>query len=240
MYPTASMACSTAGCIGYGIEMRRDFVVKVTHDGKPLAGVSVLVTTFGGEENGHESFSGISVSDGTVRVTGLAAGAYWLDAEFFGVAAGMQCFHIANRASRKAKRKVEYQWGDLVPATRQIAGTLIDFVPADQGGTPLWNLLHSAKVPIGEAKLKVQDPLTGAVYSTVSDVDGRFSFARIPDGLYVLHVSAGTVSGARQYESTDMLIRLSDHAKWGTFLLVWRQPGNGSCGGASLEFENPT
>lgn len=219
--------------------MRRDFVVTVTHGGKPLSGVGVLVTTFGGEKDGRESFSGITISDGTVRVRGLAAGEYWLSAEFFGIAAGMQCFHIANRTSRKAKRTVRYEWGDLVPAARQIAGLLIDSVPADQGGTPIWNLLHSVKVPIGEAKLKVQDTLTGVAYSTVSDVDGHFSFARIPDGLYVLHVSAGTVSGGRQYESTDMLIRLSDRARWGTFVLVWRQPENGSCGGASLEFQNP-
>jgi len=219
--------------------MRRDFVVKVTHGDKPLAGVTVVITAFGAEKTGHESFSGITASDGTARITGLAAGEYWLDAEFFGIAAGVQCFHIADRTSRKAKRKVEYEWGDLVPATRQIAGTLIDSVPAGQGGTPTWNLLHSVNVPIGEAKLKLQDPLTSAVYSTVSDADGHFSFDRIPDALYVLHVPAGTISGGRQYESTDVLIRLSGRARSGTFLLVWRQPENGSCGGASLEFQSP-
>jgi len=236
LYPTAPRACSMVGCINNGVEMRPDFVVKVTHDGKPLARVSVVVRN----GSGHGSFSGITVSDGTVHVTGLAAGEYWLETEFFGIDADVQCFHIANRTSRKAKRKVEYEWGDFVPATRQMAGRLIDIVPASPGGTPIWNLLHSVNVPIDGAKLRVQDPFSGAIYSTVSDVDGHFSFSQIPDGLYVFHVPAGTIPSGRQYESTDVLIRLSDRARWGTFEVVWRLPENGSCGGASLEFQNPT
>jgi len=31
-----------ASCLGNGLEMRRDFVVSVTHGGKPLTGVTVL------------------------------------------------------------------------------------------------------------------------------------------------------------------------------------------------------
>jgi hypothetical protein len=223
-------------CSGNGVEMRGAFIVKVTHSGKRLPGVRVVVTTFGQGENGNKLFSGITSSDGTVRIL-LPAGTYWLDAELLGITAGTQCFHIGDHASRKAKRKIEYEWGDEVPATRQMAGTLIDSRPSDSYGSRLENFLHPVRVPIGNAKLKLQDPLTDAVYTAVSDSDGHFLFDRIPEGIYVLHVTVGTTSDGREDGATDVLIRLSDAAKWGAFQVVWSSPGYGSCGGASLEFE---
>jgi Carboxypeptidase regulatory-like domain len=224
-----------ASCSGNGVEMRGAFIVKVTHNSRRLPGVSVVVTTFGQGENGNKLFSGITSSDGTVRIL-LPAGTYWLDAKLLGITAGTQCFHISDHASRKAKRKIEYEWGDEVPATRRMAGILIDSRPADSYGSRLENFLHTVDVPIGGAKLKLQNPLTGAVYTAVSDSDGNFSFNGIPGGVYVLHVMAGTTSGGHEYEATDVLIRLSDTAKSGAFQVVWSQPGYGSCGGASLEF----
>jgi hypothetical protein len=43
--PNPAFACSAVACIGGGPEMRGDFLVVVKHDGKPLPGVSVRVTS---------------------------------------------------------------------------------------------------------------------------------------------------------------------------------------------------
>jgi hypothetical protein len=193
-FPIPSVACSLIGCAGNGIEMRRNFVVHITHQDRALSGVSVHVRRFGGENNDTELFSGMTSSDGTVQVDDLPPGEYWLDAELLGISAGSECFHIGPSASRKAKKQLTYEWGDLAPAVRRIAGRLVDNQPG-QEGTPIWNLIHRVDVPIAEAKLKLEDPRTGAVYTTTSDVDGHFAFAGKADGIYVLHVDAGIAPG---------------------------------------------
>ena len=132
-----------------------------------------------------------------------------------------------------------YDWGDMAPATHQMAGRLIDNQPG-QGGSPIWNLLHRVDVPIRDARQKLQDPLTSVIYTTVSDSDGQFSFSGIPNGIYVLHIEAGTAPGEREYQSTDLLIRLTDNAKRDTLLLARQEGGGGSCGDTSLELRNPS
>ena len=64
-------------------------------------------------------------------------GDYWLDASFLGVNAAYFCFHVSERPSRKAKRRMRYDWGDLAPATRQLAGKLVDSQPGT-GESPIW------------------------------------------------------------------------------------------------------
>jgi hypothetical protein len=236
-FPTPSIACSLAGCLGNGVEVHRSFQVHISHDNKPLKGVTVEVRSFGGENNGTNLFSGMTASDGTVHIGSLPSGTYWLDAELLGITAGIQCFHVGSSASRKAKKQLTYEWGDLAPATRQIAGRLIDNQPG-QGGTPIWNLLHRVDVPIGDAKLNLQNPLTSAAYTTVSNSDGEFSFRGIPNGIYVLHIDAGIAQGDREYRSTDLLIRLSDTAKRGTLLLARQEDSGTSCGDTSLKLLN--
>ncbi len=226
-----SNACSAASCLDRGVEMRRDFAVKVTHDGRPLPGVTVQVTS-----DGSERFSGLTLTDGTVRVTGLPPGDYWLNAEFLGIGAGYQCFHVSDRPSGKSKRKLTYDWGDEPPATRRIAGRLIDDQPG-KGGTPLWNLVHRVNVPIRGAALKLQNPLTGATYNMDSDSDGAFAFDGIPEGTYVLHIAGGGTE-SREYDPTDLLIELSPSASRNTLLLTRREAGGGSCGGTSLDLQN--
>jgi hypothetical protein len=231
--PASTVACSAIGCDLNGLELQRTFVVAVMHAGKPLRGVSVRVT----DNAGKELFSAVTAADGRVRLQGFVSGQYWLEAELLGVFAGTECFHIAAHKSTKAKKTVKYDWGDFAPATRQIAGRLIDNQPG-QDGTPIWNLLHPIDVPISNAALKLQDPLSGAVYSTVSDFDGHFSFGGIPKGVYVLHIDAGTALGDREYQSTDLLIRLSDAAERETLLLARQNGGAGSCGDTSLALMN--
>jgi hypothetical protein len=125
----------------------------------------------------------------------------------------------------------------MPPAVRQAEGRLVDSQPG-KGGTPLENLLHRVNVPIAEAKLELRPPVAGTVYTTVSDADGHFAFDRVRDGIYVLHIDAGTASGNRAFDLTDLLVRFSGTAKRSTLLLTRREPGGGSCGGTSLEIED--
>ncbi len=184
-----SNACSLAGCLNHGVEANQYFTVMVKHDGKPLAGVLVEIT---GE--GKEQFSGLTPTDGKIRLN-LSPGHYWIKAELLGISVAYDCFHINQRSSKSAKRKFNYEWGDLAPATRRIAGKLIDSQPR-KDGTPLWNLLHRIDVPITGAALKLQDPVTGSAYTTMSDSSGGFVFDSIPPTTYVLHIEGG-VAGDR-------------------------------------------
>jgi hypothetical protein len=215
--------------------MGRHFIVRVTHGGKPLPGVSVWIAS--NAQGEHRSFSSETTSDGTANIADLPPGEYWLTAELLGITAGSECFYVGLRETKKAKDTVSYNWGDLAPAVKQLAGRLIDSQPG-QGGTPLQNQLHPVEVPISKAKLKLQDPFNGQVNSTLSDSNGHFSFQGLPEGTYVLHIEAGTESGARDYDSTDLLIRLSSTAKQGSLVLRRREGFPGSCGGTSLELQN--
>jgi Carboxypeptidase regulatory-like domain len=236
-FSTPLLACSTAGCAGDGIEMRRTFVVDIAFAGKPLPGVAVEVRGFGGAKNDSKLFSSVTALNGKVNVGELPPGNYWLYTDFLGISAGSQCFHVAPSSSRSAKKRVDYEWGDLAPGVRRMAGQLVDLQPG-HGDSPIMNLIHRVDVPIAHAKMKLQNPVTAAVYTTESDAEGHFTFGQIPPGTYVLHVEGGTVTNGRDYESTDLLVALGDTAKSDTLLLSRREAGGGSCGGTELELRN--
>lgn len=223
-------ACSLAGCINRGIEMRSDFTVKIRHADTPLSGATVEITGPQGS-GGEKKITVITGDDGIARINKLVPGDYWLNAEYLDIGAAYRCFHVNNSASRKAKRKLTYDWGDEALAARRIAGKLVDSQPG-KGGTPLWNLLHRADVPIVAANLSLQNATTKVVYQTMSDANGAFAFDGVPSGTYVLHIDAGA-----DYEASDHLIRLDPTAKPGSLLLKHREAGAGSCGGTGLELQ---
>lgn len=226
-----------AGCVGDGVEMRRAFVVDITFGGKPLPGVAVEVRGFGGEKNNVKLFSSVTAPNGKVNVVELPPGNYWLNTEFLGISAGGQCFHVAPGSSHSAKKRIAYEWGDFAPGVRRMDGRLVDSQPG-HGDTPIMNLVHRVDVPIVHAQMKLQNPVTAAVYSTESDADGHFTFGDIPPGTYVLQVEGGTVANGRDYESTDLLVALRDTAKRDALLLSRREAGGSSCGGTYLELRN--
>ena len=231
--PRPSVGCSVAGCVGNGVEMRRDFAVKVSHDGRPLQGVSVWVTrTTGGETSNVPPL--VTASDGLVRVRDLPPGEYWLSTDLLGISAGIQCFQVKAHSTRKARKALNYDWGDLSPATKLIAGKLITSGPG-QGGTPLWNELHRVELPIADAKFKLEDPVSRSAFNTQSDANGHFEFGAVPEGIYVLHVSGGKTVDGHYYDSADLLIRASASAKGRSLVLTQRNAGGGSCGGVALE-----
>lgn len=223
-------ACSMAGCTNNGQETRPTFTITVTHRDRPLSGVNFHITAMGAEQ-----FSGVTEENGTVRIEGLAPGDYWLAGDMLGTGVVYTCFHVASRPSRKAKRKLSYTWGDEAPATAKIAGILFDVHPG-KGGTPLWNLIHPVDVPIVGADLKLQDPITHAVYLSSTNPEGKFSFDGTPFGTYVLHIESGA-AGNRAYDVTDQLITFDASATRNWLVFKRRDPSGGSCGGAELELQ---
>ena len=230
-------ACSFASCLSSGIEMRRDFVVKIKHADKPLPGATVEIK--GLQDNSRKRFSSTTAKDGSVHITNLAPGDYWLNAEFLGITAAYHCFHVTEVPSRKAKHALAFNWGDEAPATRRFAGKLVDSQPS-KGGTPIWNLLHRIDVPIVGARLKLQNAIADAAYSATSDTNGTFAFDGIPNGIYVLHIDGGKAPPDREYETSDLLIVLDPSAKRNLLLLRRSEPSGGSCGGTSLELQDST
>jgi hypothetical protein len=210
-------ACSMASCLNDGIEMQPDFVVAVTHDEAPLAGVSVKVRSFSGEEP-RVWFSGVTDKHGNAHVTNLAPGNYWIEADLLGVPAGEQCFHVREK-SEHAVGKLKYEWGESPTGVRQINGVLTDLRPGT-GGTPVQNLIHLVRVPITGIGLRLQNPLTGESYSTKSDDNGAFTFGSAPPGTYVLHIEGGMKLGSRIVEPTDLLVELSATARLDNLPLV--------------------
>jgi hypothetical protein len=202
---------------------------------KPLPGATVEITGPQGT-SGAKKFNVTTDKDGFARITNLAPGDYWLNAEYLDIGAGYHCFHIKERPSRKAKRDLAYDWGDLAPGTRRIAGKLLDSQPG-KDGTPIGNLLHRVDVPIAAAKLTLQNATTRAVYHTISDANGGFAFDGIPNGTYVLHIDAGKVAPKGDYGASDLLVSLGPTANRDSLLLKRQEASGGSCGGASLALQ---
>ncbi|HTQ60129.1 MAG TPA: carboxypeptidase-like regulatory domain-containing protein [Candidatus Solibacter sp.] len=148
--------------------------------------------------------------------------------------AGSECFHISLHASKKAKKKFSFEWGEFAPETREAAGKLFDSEPG-KTNDPLWNLTHRIESPVRDATLTLRSPGIGAVYSTTSDATGHFVFGKIPNGIYVLHIEGRTATGSQNSYSADLLFRVSNSAKPKTLVLTQRKAGGGSCGGWSLE-----
>ena len=235
VFATPASACSLEGCRNRGIELRSDFALKIRHADKPLPGVAVEITGPQGT-SGAKKFTVTTGTDGIARISNLAPGDYWLDAEYLDIGAAYHCFHVKEKPSRKAKRNLAYDWGDTAFGTRRIAGKLVDSQPG-KGGTPIWNLTHRGDVPISAARLALQNATSGAVYHTTSDANGAFAFGGIPSGTYVLHIDAGKVEPDRDYEASDHLIKLASAARGGSLLLKRREASGGSCGGTSLELQ---
>lgn len=212
--------------------MQPSFLVKVKNDGKPLAGVNVDVST---QDGRSKQFSGTTRPDGTVPVSKLPIGDYWLSVQYLGVGAAYRCFHVESHPTRKAKKQLMLSWGDYAAGTRQVAGRVVDFQPGE-GGTPLWNMIHGREVPIRGASMKLTTPVRGISYTAVSDDKGDFAFSTVPKGKYVLHIDGGIVKRGRTYGAADFLVELSAQAQYDTLLLTNRDAAAGNCrGGISLD-----
>jgi len=231
--PIVVSACTVVGCLGGGVEMRRNFIVQLSHDDKPLAGVAVEVTT--NDTRVDRKFSGVSGADGTIRVSSLRPGNYWLKAELLGVVAGSECFHVEQRASRKAKDIVNYEWGGLAPSAKSISGKLVESVPGN-GQNAFLNRLQRVDSPVPGAILTLINGSTLERYSASSDQSGTFLFdePQLPDGTYVLHIEGGILQNGANREASNWVIKINKTVAKDRFLFRLGGPP-GSCGGWSLE-----
>jgi hypothetical protein len=224
-FHTWSAACSMAGCLNNGDEVRPTFTIVVTHDERPLAGVNFHIAA-----KGAEMFSGVTDDRGTIHVQALAPGLYWLNGDLLGTGVVYTCFHVSAKPSRKAKIRLSCAWGDESPASSRIAGRLVASQPG-KGGTPIWNLTHRVDMPISGASLTLRDPISHAVYIMTSDQDGHFFFDGLPNGTYVLHIEGGS-AGEFTYDPTDSVVKLDNTARRGELLF---KSGLSGCGGSELE-----
>ncbi|HYD16528.1 MAG TPA: hypothetical protein VEB03_00830 [Candidatus Nanoarchaeia archaeon] len=214
------------------MELRRSFAVKVNHDDKPLAGVVVVITSRR-QDHPVEVVREFTASHGATEIRDLRPGDYWFTAEYLGISAASFCFHVDESPSRRSKKTLTFEWGQLAPATARVAGSLIDSQPGT-GGTPLWNLLHRVNVPIVDARLKLVEAFKRAEFTTVTNSSGNFAIEAVPPGTYVLHIEGGR-AGDRDYDSTDLLLEVAPAATRDRLVLTRRHAGGGSCGGTSLE-----
>ena len=227
VFSAPALACSVASCLDHGPEMDRSLAVLVRHGGKPLPGVHVQIT-------GAAQIERVTGPDGKAVNTALLPGDYWLRADLLGISAGYQCFHVAKKGSLRAKRSVQYSWGDEAPATRAVTGKLLDSQPGI-GGHPLWNITHRVRVPIVGAQVDLRNPITSEDFSTRSNQEGAFRFDHIPQGTYVLHVERGNIG--RIFDPTDLLLEVNPKATRDQLVLIRTEPSGGSCGGTSLELQ---
>jgi hypothetical protein len=232
LVPVKCPACSLAGCYGHGTEVRSTFAVRVTHEGKPLAGVSVEIARF--PQGNHSPVrSVVTAANGMARIENLPVGDYWLTAELLNIEAADECFHVSPSPTRKAKKKLAFEWGTDAPAVRRASGEFTDSEPG-HGQSALLNQLHRIEVPISGARLKLENPFTGKVYTTVSDAEGRFAFGDVPNALYVVHLDGAPPYHKPAYESADIVVRLNRTK--GPLKMIWLEhtyPGAGSCGAST-------
>jgi len=200
--------------------MRTNFVVSVTHENKPMAGASVEV--YGSGENGEAALLllGKSEADGTFVVANLRPGDYWLGVTLLGVrAAGSDCFYVTNRPSRKAKRALQYSWGDNPLVVPQLAGKLMERQPGT-GGKP-----EGILSPIPKATLTLRNTTSGASYTTTTTEDASFAFDRVPSGVYVLEVEYENQPN-HDPRPDHLVVKINPNANAGPLSLIRMQSGD--------------
>ena len=215
---SSALACPETDCKGGRLEMQREFVVVVTHEGTPLPGAIVEVTT---EEKGETSsaFSGETAADGSVKVN-VTPGDYWITTSYLGHEA-VQCIRVAAKPGKEAKREFTYEWGVGAPATKQVAGKLVD-AQTGEG--------------VAGARLKLRSPDRRAL-TTVSGAAGSFAFENTPPGTYVLHTDPGTTRAGKRYTESDFVIVVSPEAKANALTVKRREAPNGNCRNAPTDLE---
>src|SRR5260370_35855194 len=82
--PVSTVACSLVGCVDRGVELRRNFIVTVTHQDKPLPEVSIQVTS-NADVAGHQPFSDLKGVDGTLHFSSDLPGNCWLQPDLSAV-----------------------------------------------------------------------------------------------------------------------------------------------------------
>jgi len=201
--------------------VRTNFEVSVTHEKKPLGGVAIDVYTSDQNGDGALRLSGKSKADGTFTVQNLSPGDYWLGVKLLGVrATGSDCFYVANRPSRRAKRTLQYSWGDWPLVVPKLAGKLVELASPVNHDNPV-------SLPIPRARLTLRNATSGASYTTTSTEGGGFDFDSVPSGIYVLEVDYENEPN-HDPRPDYVVIKINPDANGSPISLTRMQSGNGT------------
>lgn len=223
-----AVACSVPMCLGDGPAFASRFRVRIHHDKRPIVGAIVQI-----EGGGTVAFSGVTQSDGTVHVPDLPSGTYWLTASYLDVNAASHCFHIASRPKLWVKRSATYEWGNYPLSMRTATGRFVDSRPSESETSAILRSIRRTLMPMKDVKVTLQDPFSGQIRAAQSDTDGRFLFAEVQSGLYVLRFEGpGTTP---QIEATSLAIRVGSPALGEELRVTHWGPQAGACGDFRIE-----
>jgi hypothetical protein len=182
LFPIPLVACSQVFSEP-DLEMKRDFTLVVSYEGKPLIGVQVDIYALHPD---RQRFTARTAADGTIRVKNLQPGNYWAVLDFAGISESM-VFKIVATQSREAKARLDWAWGRSPVAVRQAAGRLFD-TRSRPGNSPLENQVNPLVVPLQNMPVELRHPIRGTLYSGRTDERGEFTIAGVPEGTFVLSV----------------------------------------------------
>jgi hypothetical protein len=182
------IACSTS-IVGYQ-EVSDHFVVKVVSEGRPVAGLYLvlsrvpkhpsverrLVVTRTTDENGSAEFAAVKPGFYTVRV----AHKVFPSSTHILVKTGVR---------KNTDSAIKVEWPNIeILHVRSAAGLLNGQVKT---GNPLADQTHAVMAPLGEAKLTlVKAASEEMVGSQSASSSGAFSFTGVTEGLYLLHIES--------------------------------------------------
>ncbi len=187
-------------------EVPPNLAVKVTHLGKPIAGIGVKVVPQA--EGADPVFSAVTGEDGTVQITGVMVGRYYLIASHRGFEAGREWIEVLSHADAKAVQYFDFQWADDAYQTRRIAGLLVGFLPGDTGNK-IMDLARPKETVYPGITITLKNAFSDAEYQTLTDSTGSFVVGPVPDGIYVLTIAGGMTSVYGIGDETTQVIDLT-------------------------------
>jgi hypothetical protein len=207
-----------------------NFTVKVTHSGKPIAGIGIEIIP---QAEGTEAvFTGVTDESGTVKVTGLLVGKYFLTASHLDFEAGREWIEVGSRADAETVRHLDFQWADDAWQSREVAGLLVGMVPGDTGNK-IMDLARPKESVYPNVAVVLKNAFSDAEYHTLSDSTGSFVIVPVPEGIYVLTIAGGMTSVHGVAEETKHVVDLRQTAPRSSLRLLL-SPGAVGCYGVGF------
>lgn len=208
-----------------------NFTVKVTHLAKPIAGIGIEIMA---QAEGAEAvFTGVTDDNGTVKVTGLMVGKYFLTASHLDFEAGREWIEVVSSADSKTVRHFEFQWADDAWETRSVGGLLVGMVPGDTGNK-IMDLVHPRETVYPGVAVTLKSAFSDAEYHALSDSSGSFVIGPVPDGVYVLTIAGGMISVNGDAEQTTHVLDVRQTAPLSSLRLLL-SPGVVGCYGVGFK-----
>jgi Carboxypeptidase regulatory-like domain len=212
-------------------EVPPNVTVKVSHSGKPIAGIGVEIVPQA--EGADPVYNAVTDENGTVQITGLMVGKYYLIASHFGFEAGREWIEVVSRPNAKTVQRFDFQWADDAWQTRNVAGSLGGMIPGDTGNK-IMDLARPKETAYPGVAVVLKSAFSDAEYHTSSDSTGSFVIGPAPDGIYVLIIAGGMTSVNGVAEETMHLLDLRQTVPQ-TSLRLLLSPGVVGCYGVGFK-----